>query len=58
MISVNPKNGKLIQVYNDYNDEEIEDILNKSKTAFSIWKEYSINSRSKLLDHLAVQLHE
>lgn len=41
MISVNPKNGKLIQVYNDYNDEEIEDILNKSKTAFSIWKEYS-----------------
>ncbi|MFZ1572366.1 MAG: NAD-dependent succinate-semialdehyde dehydrogenase [Chlorobiota bacterium] len=58
MISVNPKNGKLIQVYNDYNDEEIEDILNKSKTAFSIWKEYSINSRSKLLDHLAVQLEE
>lgn len=51
--SINPYNGKEIAVHTKTSDDELNQILNKSKTAFESWRNVPISDRCKLLLNVA-----
>ncbi len=47
--SINPHNGKEIATYKEYNEKEVNTILEKSRVAFETWREVPLNVRCEFL---------
>ncbi len=51
--SINPYNGKQIATYRENSEDEINNILEKSKRTFNSWRQVSIRERCDLLMNVA-----
>ena len=51
--SINPHNGNEIATYIEHSEKEVNDILEKSQTAFESWRDVPIKERCKLLTNAA-----
>lgn len=47
--SINPHNGKEIATYKEHTEEEVNDILEKSRVAFESWRQVPVKERCELL---------
>ncbi len=47
--SINPFNGNELATYTEYTEDDVNAILEKSKTAFESWRDVPVNERCKLL---------
>jgi len=54
--TINPTNGKEIETYNYFTDEEIESTLKKSHNAFLDWKTKSFEDRGKIIKAIGKEL--
>jgi succinate-semialdehyde dehydrogenase / glutarate-semialdehyde dehydrogenase len=51
--SINPCNGKELATYNEHNEKEVNEILEKSGKAYESWRDVPIKERCKLLVNAA-----
>lgn len=51
--SINPSNNELIKSYQEISDIELQDTLERMKTAFENWKQQSFSFRSSLMKNAA-----
>ena len=47
--SINPHNGKEIATYKEHTEQEVNDILEKSRMAFDSWRDVPVEERCELL---------
>lgn len=58
LVSTNPATGETIETYDEMNQREIQEIIEKSHTAYLEWRETSFAERSERLHRLAEVLRE
>lgn len=56
--SINPKNGKLIQSYEEMLPESIDDLIQKTHHTFLEWKQTNFSERANLMKKAAIVLKE
>ena len=56
MQSINPSTGKLLEKYNEHNNDEILSIIKDVSKSYSEWKKTSFKQRSKVLIDIANSL--
>ncbi len=56
MQSVNPFTGEIIQHYQEYSRDEVNQIINNTDTAYHLWKNTSFEHRAGLMRNLEIRL--
>ena len=56
--SINPATEEVLMEFDDYSDEKVDGIINKSNIVYSVWKSMSFYDRSILFKRLAENLCE
>ncbi len=54
--TINPATGKIIKIYDEMSDAEVNKIIDSTQSAFQTWREYDFSSRAIAMSQIAKNL--